>query len=69
MIKAVTDKTDDNKDIALKHFLRRFFLALICHVVRSVPFQSPILSFCAILDRSVRMIKVAERDKIKAKEQ
>jgi hypothetical protein len=68
-IKAATDKTDDNEDVALKHFLQRFFLALICHVVGSVPFRSPILSFCAMLGRLVRMTKVAEGEEIKAKGQ
>ncbi|PQE10618.1 telomere-associated recq protein [Rutstroemia sp. NJR-2017a WRK4] len=39
---------------ALKHAVRRLYLALICHTVGSVPFQSPVLSFCAMLSRKVR---------------
>jgi hypothetical protein len=67
VIKAAADKTDDSEDVALKHLLRRFFFALICHVVGSVPFRSPILSFCAMLGRSVRMSKVAEGEEMKTK--
>jgi hypothetical protein len=70
VIKAATDKANESENEAvLKHLLRRFFFALICHVVGSVPFRSPILSFCAMLGRSVRMTKVAEGDEIKAKGQ
>ena len=69
MIKAVTDKTNNNKDVVLKHFLWRFFLALIYYVIKSVLFRSSILSFCTILGRLVCMIKAAEKDKIKAKRQ
>ncbi|OBT41396.1 hypothetical protein VE00_09167 [Pseudogymnoascus sp. WSF 3629] len=39
---------------ALKHAIRRLYLALICHTVGSVPFKSPVLSFCAMLSRKVR---------------
>jgi hypothetical protein len=67
VIKAAADKTDDSDDVALKHLLRRFFFALICHVIGSVPFRSPILSFCAMLGRSVRMSKVAEGEEMKTK--
>ena len=72
VIKAAMDKLDENKedvDAVLKHFLRRFFFALICHVVESVPFKSPVLSFCAMLGRSIHMTKVAEGEEIKAKGQ
>jgi Lhr-like helicase len=41
-------------ELALKHAIRRLYLALICHVVGSVPFHSPVLSFCAMLSRKVR---------------
>jgi hypothetical protein len=40
--------------VALKHTIRRLYLALICHTVGSVPFRSPVLSFCAMLSRKVR---------------
>ncbi|PQE16365.1 telomere-associated recQ-like helicase protein [Rutstroemia sp. NJR-2017a BVV2] len=39
---------------ALEHAVRRLYLALICHTVGSVPFQSPVLSFCAMLSRKVQ---------------
>src|ERR1700712_3695415 len=40
--------------LALKYAVRRLYLALICHTVGSVPFKSPVLSFCAMLSRKVR---------------
>ena len=40
-------------DVLLKHAVRRLYLALICQTVGSVPFKSPILSFCAMLSRRV----------------
>ena len=40
--------------LALKHAVRRLYLALICQTVGSVPFKSPVLSFCAMLSRKVR---------------
>jgi Orsellinic acid/F9775 biosynthesis cluster protein D/Helicase conserved C-terminal domain/DEAD/DEAH box helicase len=46
---------DDDDEATLKHALQNFFLALICHTVGSVPFRSPILSFCAMLARSKRI--------------
>lgn len=39
---------------ALKSAVRQFYVALICHDVGSRPFQSPVLSFCAMLSRKVR---------------
>ena len=39
--------------LALKHAVRRLYLALICYVVGSVPFRFPVLSFCAMLSRKV----------------
>jgi len=59
------EEMDDSEDVSLKHALRQFFLSLICHVVGSVPFRSPILSFCAILGRSFRMGGVVQDDDIK----
>lgn len=42
---------DDNDQAQLKHAVRQLYLALICHVVGSTPFKSPVLSFCAMLSR------------------
>jgi hypothetical protein len=44
----------EEAELALKHAIRRLYLALICHTVGSVPFKSPVLSFCAMLSRKVR---------------
>ena len=49
---ALEDK--EEAELALKHAIRRLYLALICHTVGSVPFKSPVLSFCAMLSRKVR---------------
>lgn len=49
---AVEDR--EEAEPALKHAIRRLYLALICHTVGSVPFKSPMLSFCAMLSRKVR---------------
>lgn len=40
-------------DLALQHAVRRLYMALICHVVGSIPFRSPVLSYCAMLSRKV----------------
>jgi superfamily II DNA or RNA helicase len=66
VIALASREIDDRQVVDLKHALRQFFLSLICHVVGSVPFRSPILSFCAMLGRSVRMAKVLQDDDIKA---
>ncbi|KFY12187.1 hypothetical protein V491_06882 [Pseudogymnoascus sp. VKM F-3775] len=44
----------EEAELALKHAIRRPYLALICDTVCSVPFKSPVLSFCAMLSRKVR---------------
>ncbi|KFY31542.1 hypothetical protein V493_01014 [Pseudogymnoascus sp. VKM F-4281 (FW-2241)] len=49
---AVEDEAE--AELALKHAIRRLYLAMICHTVGSVPFKSPVLSFCAMLGRKVR---------------
>jgi hypothetical protein len=49
VINAAGATGDDAADVRLKQVLWRFFLALICYVVGSVLFRSPILSFCAML--------------------
>lgn len=53
---AAPEDEDDKEEaeLALKHAIRRLYLALICHTVGSVPFKSPVLSFCAMLSRKVR---------------
>jgi hypothetical protein len=58
---------DEDEQIAFRHLLRQFFLTLICHVVGSMPFRPPILSFCAVLSRTVHLAKVAKGDRIEAK--
>jgi uncharacterized membrane protein len=44
----------EDAELALKHAIRRLYLALICYTIGSVPFKSPVLSFCAMLSRKVR---------------
>ncbi|OBT94394.1 hypothetical protein VE01_07776 [Pseudogymnoascus verrucosus] len=48
---AVEDEAE--AELALKHAIRRLYLAMICHTVSSVPFKSPVLSFCAMLGRKL----------------
>lgn len=50
---ALDHKDRETSEPALKHAIRRLYLALICHVVGSVPFKSPVLSFCAMLSRKI----------------
>lgn len=50
---ALDHKDREKSEPALKHAIRRLYLALICHVVGSMPFKSPVLSFCAMLSRKV----------------
>ncbi|KAM0126310.1 hypothetical protein ACHAO1_010122 [Botrytis cinerea] len=38
---------------ALKHAIRRLYLALICHYIGNVPFKSPVLSCCAMKSRMI----------------
>ncbi|KFZ14980.1 hypothetical protein V501_02944, partial [Pseudogymnoascus sp. VKM F-4519 (FW-2642)] len=51
---ALAVEDEEEAGLALKHAIRRLYLALICHMVGSVPFKSPVLSFCAMLSRKVR---------------
>jgi hypothetical protein len=51
---ALAVEDGEEAELALKHAIRRLYLALICQVVGSVPFKSPVLSFCAMLSRKVR---------------
>ncbi|OBT60238.1 hypothetical protein VE03_10596 [Pseudogymnoascus sp. 23342-1-I1] len=48
---AVAVEDAEEAELALKHVICRLYLALICHTVGSVPFKSPVLSFCAMLSR------------------
>ena len=52
IIAALVD--EDEEEVALKHAIRRLCLALICQTVGSIPFKSPVLSFCAMLSRKIR---------------
>ncbi|KAE8445096.1 hypothetical protein EG329_013811 [Mollisiaceae sp. DMI_Dod_QoI] len=54
IIEALAVEDEEEAELALKHAVRRLYLALICHIVGSVPFKSLVLSFCAILSRKVR---------------
>lgn len=51
---AVALEDEEEAKLALKHAIWRLYMALICHTVGSVPFKSPVLSFCAMLSRKVR---------------
>ncbi len=54
IINALALEDKDEAELALKHAIRRLYMALICHTVSSVPFKSPVLSVCAILSWKVR---------------
>ena len=54
IIEGLDLKDREEAKLALKHTIRRLYLALICYTIKSVPFKSPILSFYAILSRKVR---------------
>jgi hypothetical protein len=54
IVEALALEDGEEARLALKHAVRRLYLALICQVVGSVPFRSPVLSFCAMLGRKVR---------------
>lgn len=54
IMEALNIKDKEDSELALKHAIRRLYFALICHTVGSVPFESPVLSFCAMLSRKVR---------------
>jgi hypothetical protein len=51
--KALEEAEEGGGDVPLKlkHAVWQFYLALICHTVGSVPFRSPVLSFCAMLSQ------------------
>ncbi len=53
-MEALALEEEEEAELALKYTIRRSYLALICHTIGSVPFKSPVLSFCAMLSRKVR---------------
>lgn len=54
IMEALALEDEEEAELALKHAIRRLYLALICQTIGNVPFKSPVLSFCAILSRKVR---------------
>ena len=46
------DPDEDEDQLLLQHAVRKLCLALICQQVGSTPFQSPVVSFCAMLSRA-----------------
>ena len=54
IIEALALEDREEAELALKHTIRRLYLALVCHTVGSMPFKSAALSFCAMLSRKVR---------------
>jgi hypothetical protein len=54
IMEALVLKDKEKVELVLKHTIRRFYLALICYTISSVPFKSLVLSFCAMLSRKVR---------------
>lgn len=47
------DVDGEEAQAQLRHAVRQLYVAMICHVVGSVPFRSSVLSFCAMLSRRV----------------
>ncbi|KAL7940363.1 hypothetical protein V8C42DRAFT_362771 [Trichoderma barbatum] len=45
----------------LRHAVRQLYVAMICHVVGSVPFRSSVLSFCAMLSRAAAQAIQAQK--------
>ncbi|KAH8749835.1 hypothetical protein BGZ57DRAFT_968312 [Hyaloscypha finlandica] len=54
IMEALALEDEEEAELALKHAIRRLYLALICQIVGSVSFKSAVLSFCAMLSRKVR---------------
>ncbi|KAE9362530.1 hypothetical protein N431DRAFT_475920 [Stipitochalara longipes BDJ] len=54
IMEALDLEDKEEAELALKHAIRRLYLALICHTIGSVPFKSPVLSYCAMLSRKAR---------------
>jgi hypothetical protein len=53
IMEALVLKDKEEAKLALKHAIRRFYLALIYYIISSVPFKSLVLSFCTILSRKI----------------
>ncbi|KAJ8066707.1 hypothetical protein OCU04_004100 [Sclerotinia nivalis] len=53
IMEALNIEDPDESELALKHTIRRLYLALICHSIGSVAFKSPVLSFCAMKSRMI----------------
>jgi hypothetical protein len=54
IIEALALEDEEEAELALKHAIRRLYLALIYYTISSMLFKSAVLSFCAILSRKVR---------------
>jgi hypothetical protein len=54
IMEALTIEDKEEAKLALKHTIRRLYLALICYTISSMPFKSPVLNFYAMLSRKVR---------------
>lgn len=54
IIQALEQTESEGAELALKRAIRQLYQALICQVIGSEPFRSPVLSFCAMLSRRVR---------------
>ncbi|KAF7880786.1 uncharacterized protein EAF01_000538 [Botrytis porri] len=53
IMEALNMEDPEESELALKHAIRRLYLALICHSIGSAPFKSPVLSFCAMKSRMI----------------
>ena len=53
IMEALAVEDEAEAEPALKYAIYRLYLALICHIVGSMPFKSPVLSFYTILSRRV----------------
>jgi len=53
IMEALALEDEEEAKLALKYTIRRLYLALIYYTIGSVPFKSPILSFCTMLSRKV----------------
>jgi hypothetical protein len=54
IMEALVLEDKEEAELALKHAIRRLYLALICYTIGSVFFKSLVLSFCVILSRKIR---------------
>jgi superfamily II DNA or RNA helicase len=63
-IAPTTEEEEKVENEALRPAIRKFYMHLICHTVRGQPFQSPVLSFCAMLSRA--KVNTRSKDKRRA---